>query len=120
MKIAITSSANNLAAAVDSRFGRAQMFILYDDQSQQFTVIDNKQNYNQVQGAGIQAGQTVVDSGAEALISGNVGPKAFQVLRAAGIKIYIAAEQMSVQEALDALGHNKLTEASAANVEAHW
>ena len=40
-----------------------------------------------VQGAGIQAAQTVIGRGAEALITGFCGPKAFRVLTAAKVQV---------------------------------
>ena len=85
MKIAFTTSGQDLAAELDPRFGRAKNFLIYDTETKHFEVIDNQQNLNAAQGAGIQAGQTIVKSGATALVTGHVGPKAYQVLAAAGI-----------------------------------
>ena len=79
----------------------------------------NKQNFEAVQGAGIQAAQNVAKLGAEAVITGNVGPKAFKVLAANKIRIY-SAQQMSVEEAYKAFLAGKLTEMEEPNVEGHW
>ena len=63
----------------------------------------------------------MVDTGAEAVITGNVGPKAFRTLQAAGIKIYLCPEEsVTVQEALDRYNKGELTEVSEANVSGHW
>ena len=83
MKIAITSQGPSLDSLVDPRFGRAKHFILADTEADAFTAHDNAQNLNAPQGAGIQAAQTVARLGAEAVLTGHVGPKAFAVLKAA-------------------------------------
>jgi predicted Fe-Mo cluster-binding NifX family protein len=119
MKIAITSSGENLNSAVDPRFGRAEFFILYDTADDSFSVINNEQNLNARQGAGIQAGQIIVNSGAKALVTGNCGPKAFNVLSAAGIKIYLGAKG-TIQDTIAAYKEDELTPASAPNKEGHW
>ena len=64
MKVVITSLGETLESPVDQRFGRARYFILYDTESNEWSVHDNKQNLNAAQGAGIQAGQKVVELGA--------------------------------------------------------
>jgi len=119
MKIAFTTSGTNLEAPVDSRFGRAPGFLVYDLDTGGFTVIDNGQNLNAAQGAGIQAAETVVRSGAKALVTGHCGPKAFRVLSAAGVKVF-TAEGLTVAEALNQFRAGTLTEALAADVEGHW
>ena len=119
MKIAFTTSGNSLEAPLDSRFGRAQKFLIYDLEEKSIEIMDNEQNLNAAQGAGIQAAQSVVRSGAKILITGNCGPKAFHVLSAAGISIYNSAAA-TVAEALEQYLAVKLTAASAANVEGHW
>lgn len=119
MKIAITTSGNDLKSSLDQRFGRAQSFLIYDLEKESFTVIDNKQNLSAAQGAGIQAAETVADQDVDALLTGHCGPKAFRVLQAAGIKVYNTSAK-TVQEALDLFKQNKLTEAKSADVEGHW
>jgi predicted Fe-Mo cluster-binding NifX family protein len=119
MKIALTTSGSNLNAPLDSRFGRAPKFLIYDMERKNFEVIDNTQNLNAAQGAGIQSAQNIARQGAKALVTGHCGPKAFRVLESAGIKIYNTSAA-TVQEALDLYIAGKLTEAASADVEGHW
>ncbi|MDY0189825.1 MAG: NifB/NifX family molybdenum-iron cluster-binding protein [Desulfuromonas sp.] len=119
MKIAISTSGSTLDAPIDSRFGRAVRFLVYDTEQKTFSMVENEQNLNAAQGAGIQAAKTVVDSGAQAVISGHCGPKAFTVLSSAGIAIY-HCETGTIQEALEQYASGKLQPAKDANVEGHW
>ncbi|OQY19685.1 MAG: dinitrogenase iron-molybdenum cofactor biosynthesis protein [Desulfobacteraceae bacterium 4572_35.1] len=119
MKIAISTSGTTLDAPIDPRFGRAVRFLVYDLEQNNFTLVDNEQNLNATQGAGIQAAKTVVDCGAQAIISGHCGPKAFQVLSAAGIAIY-HSDGSTVAEALEQYNNGQLQAATDANVEGHW
>jgi len=119
MKIVLTTSGNDLNAPLDSRFGRAPKFLVYDLDTGTYEVVDNQQNLNATQGAGIQSAQTVASLGAQALITGHCGPKAFRVLFAAGIKIF-NTDAATVAEALDRYRSGKLIEASVADVEGHW
>jgi predicted Fe-Mo cluster-binding NifX family protein len=119
MKIAVTSAGKELTSAIDPRFGRAAYFILVDPESMEYQVVDNKQNFDLPQGAGIQAGKTIVDSHADVLITGNCGPKAFRVLEQAGIKVITAAEGM-VKDAVMQYKNGELKPARGANVEGHW
>ncbi|MEA2012957.1 MAG: NifB/NifX family molybdenum-iron cluster-binding protein [Verrucomicrobiota bacterium] len=119
MKIAITAQGKDLDSKIDLRFGRTKYFLLIDTETEEFEVLDNKQNLNAAQGAGIQAGQTIIDSKAEALVSGNCGPKAFTVLNAGKVKIY-TVKDMTVKEALDKFNAGELEITDSANVDAHW
>jgi predicted Fe-Mo cluster-binding NifX family protein len=119
MKIALTTSGKDLNAPLDSRFGRAPQFLIYDLEAGTFEVVDNDQNLNASQGAGIQSAQNIARLGAKALVTGHCGPKAFRVLQAAGIKIYNTSAA-TVAEAIDQYRTGKLTEAAAADVEGHW
>ena len=74
MLIALTAIEESLQAEVDSRFGRAKKFMIYDIEKGTYSFIDNKQNLNSPQGAGIQSAQNVVETGAEAVITGHCGP----------------------------------------------
>ncbi len=118
MKIAFTTSGDNLEAPLNPSFGRAPKFLIYDLEIDNFTVIDNNQNLNAAQGAGVQSGQTVANSGAQCLISGHCGPKAFRVLSTAGIKIYYC-DAVSVGAALALFREGKLSEALSPDVDGH-
>ena len=119
MKIAITATGKDMASSVDPRFGRAKYFVVVDTDTNESAAHDNAQNLNAAQGAGIQAGETVARLGVQAVVTGNVGPKAFRTLHAAGIKVYLC-KPMTVAEALKRFKAGELKEASAANVEGHW
>ena len=119
MKILVTAKGKQTSDEVDPRFGRAKFFILVDTETNETSAHDNSQNLNAAQGAGIQAAQSVVRLGAEAVISGNVGPNAFQALNAAGIKIYLSNDA-TVADAIRRFKAGELKEVSVANVEGHW
>ena len=87
MKVAISSSDKHLEAPVSPVFGRCADFLLVDSETMQFTALPNPA-VGASGGAGIQAAQYIVQQGAEAVASGNVGPNAMQVLLAAGIAVY--------------------------------
>jgi len=119
MKIAFTASGDSLNSRLDSRFGRAAKFLIYDLGSMTFEVVDNQQNLNAAQGAGIQSAETVARLGAKTLVTGHCGPKAFRVLNAAGIKIFNSSAP-TVAEALEEYRAGKLVQAHSADVESHW
>jgi predicted Fe-Mo cluster-binding NifX family protein len=119
LKIALTTSGSDLNAPLDSRFGRAPKFLIYDLESDSFEIVDNSQNLNAAQGAGIQSAQNIARLGVEALITGHCGPKAFSVLIKAGIKIYNSSAA-TVAQALEEYRAGKLTEAASADVDGHW
>ena len=119
MKVAVTAQGKELSSEVDPRFGRAKYFIVVDTDSGEFTAHDNSQNLNAAQGAGIQAGQNVVQLGVEAVITGNVGPKAYATLQAGNVKVYAGAKG-NVSEAVKAFKAGELQAADGANVKGHW
>lgn len=119
MKIAFTTSGDDLNASLDSRFGRAPKFLIYDLDKESFEVIDNQQNLNATQGAGIQSAEMVVRSGAKILITGHCGPKAFRVLLAAGISVY-TSQASNIAQALHEYKTGHLVKAESADVEGHW
>ncbi|MFH0779183.1 MAG: NifB/NifX family molybdenum-iron cluster-binding protein [Candidatus Eisenbacteria bacterium] len=119
MKIVFTTSGNDLNAPLDSRFGRAPKLLVYDLESGTFEVVDNQQNVNAAQGAGIQAAETVARLGAKSLVTGHCGPKAFRVLSRAGVKVFNTGAA-TVAEALEEYTSGRLQEARSADVEGHW
>ncbi|KPK75880.1 MAG: dinitrogenase iron-molybdenum cofactor biosynthesis protein [Phycisphaerae bacterium SM23_30] len=119
MRIAITAQGKELSSEIDLRFGRAKWIIVVDSKTGEFAAHDNVVNLNAMQGAGIQTGQNIAKLGAEAVITGNVGPNAFKTLYSAGVKMFLA-ENTTVREAIDAFKAGKLEEVDQANVEGHW
>ena len=113
MKIVFTVAGKGLDAPLDPRFGRCAAFLIYDLDTDTFTVEDNPLG-QAAQGAGIQAAETVVRLGGQALVSGHCGPKAFQALRAAGVTMYTTTAA-TVSEALALYSEGKLTEAAGAD-----
>jgi len=119
MKVAVSSQGPLLESAVDQRFGRAAWFIVADTETGAFSAVENAQNLNAAQGAGIQSASTVANQGVEAVLTGHCGPKAFRVLESAGVRLYLGV-QGRVSEALEQLKAGALKEAAKADVEGHW
>ncbi|MEN8905552.1 MAG: NifB/NifX family molybdenum-iron cluster-binding protein [Clostridiales bacterium] len=99
MKICVSSTGDNMGSILDQRFGRTAFFIIVDSETMDFKVIDNEAAKTSG-GAGIMSSQKVVEEGAEAVITGNVGPNAMKVLKAANIKI-IKGLSVSVKENIE-------------------
>jgi predicted Fe-Mo cluster-binding NifX family protein len=99
--IAITSEGPTLEGLIDPRFGRAAGFIVIDPLSLKFEYVPNGEAQVRAQGAGIQAAETVARKGVTAVLTGYVGPKAFQALTAAGIQVAQDLENITVREAVD-------------------
>jgi predicted Fe-Mo cluster-binding NifX family protein len=114
MKIAISVDGNCMSAQVDPRFGRARGFLLLDRESTQSEYIDNP-NIDASGGAGIQTAQMLAGRGAEAVITGNIGPNAFRVLDAAGIVVYTGASG-TARESLQAYKEGRLSKSATASV----
>lgn len=119
MKIAITARGGNSQELVDTRFGRAKCILIYDDKSSSWQSFDNQVNLNAAQGAGIQTAQHIVDLGADVVVTGNCGPKAFRVLSAGEIAVY-SCTSVTAEEALQLFLKNELKQLTDANVEEHW
>jgi predicted Fe-Mo cluster-binding NifX family protein len=119
MRIAISSQDKDLNANLDPRFGRAAYFIIVDPETMAFEVVENSQNLNLSQGAGIQAGKTIADNKVDVLITGHCGPKAFKVLQGAGVKIVTGAGG-TVADAIAQFNSGELETSTEADVDGHW
>ncbi|MBN1694451.1 NifB/NifX family molybdenum-iron cluster-binding protein [candidate division WOR-3 bacterium] len=106
MKICITSQGDNLDAEVDSRFGRANYFLIVNTDKMDFESIQNPYT-GAGGGAGIQAAQFVANKAVEAVITGNTGPNAFQVLKEAGLSV-ISGVSGSVKSAIEKYKNGEL------------
>lgn len=119
MRIAISSEGADLTSRVDPRFGRAKYFIIYDTETKEMEVVGNEQNFQAAQGAGIQSAQNVARQNVQMVISGNLGPKAYMTLSAAGIKAALWANG-TVSQAIALAESGELKPTDGANVQGHW
>jgi predicted Fe-Mo cluster-binding NifX family protein len=119
MKVVFTTSGDSLDSPLDTRFGRAPKFLIYDLDAETFEVIDNQDNVAMAHGAGVQSAGMVARLAPSAIVTGHCGPKAFSVLSAAGIKIH-TSDAATVAEALEQYRSGQLSQAVASNVGGHW
>ena len=106
MKIAVSATAPHLDAVLDPRLGRCQYFLIVDTESMEFEAIENPA-IMAPGGAGIQAAQLIVEKSVEAVVTGNCGPNAFQVLSSAGIPVLVGASG-SIREAIESYKRGEL------------
>ena len=106
MNICITSQSGSLDAEIDQRFGRAAYFLIVDADNLECESIQNP--YIQAGGgAGIQAAQFVANKNIETVITGNIGPNSFKVLKEAGLNI-ISGVSGSVKTAVEKYNKGEL------------
>jgi predicted Fe-Mo cluster-binding NifX family protein len=117
MKICVTSEGSSLDSKVDPRFGRCQHFIIVDTDTLEFEEIENP-NIESMGGAGIQSAQLVAAKKIKAVLTGNVGPNAFQTLQAAGIEIFTGASG-TVKEAIEKYKKGEFKAVSGPSVGSH-
>ena len=117
MKIVVSSQGASLDAASSTVFGRCPTFVFVDTDTMEFDAMPNPA-MSQGGGAGIQAAQFVVNQGAQAVLSGHLGPNAFDVLNAAGVPGYLIPEG-TVRQAVEGYSAGELAPMAGANVAAH-
>ena len=108
LKIALTSDKGTIDDNLDLRFGRSSYFLIYDLNSGEFESVNNK-GASSSGGAGIAAAQQLIDEGVEAVITGNVGPNAYQLLKDTNIKVY-KGEEVSLNLLIDKYKKEELEE----------
>lgn len=119
MKVAISAERPGADSLLDSRFGRAGYFVIYDSKRGLFSCLENSKSLEAAQGAGIQTADNVLKAGVDAVITGHCGPKAFNVLQKAGVKVYLC-KNTTVKEALNLLKEKRLEPSSEPDVAGHW
>ncbi len=111
MKIVCTSKGDSSNSEIDPRFGRASYFVIFDDESKTFQSVDNTSVGAASHGAGLRAAQTLLDFQPDVLITGNgPGGKAGSILERLPMRIFVGADGMTVQQALDAFASGNLRE----------
>lgn len=86
MKIGVSAQSGTLESAVESRFGRCPYGIVVDSETMEFDAFANE-NASGPGGAGPRTVQEFVNRGAQAILTGRVGPNAQEALNASGMDI---------------------------------
>lgn len=115
MKICVTSQGDSLDSQVDPRFGRCQYFIIVDTDTLKSEAIKNP-NIDAMGGAGVQSGQFVAGKQVNVLLTGNVGPNAFQTLQAGGVEVIVGVSG-SIKEVVEKYKKGELKPADKPSVE---
>jgi len=117
MKIAVTSVGTTMDCQVDPLFGRAACFAIIDTNSETTEFIANDAASGSG-GVGIAAAKTIIDAGAQIVLTGNCGPNAHRTLEAAGIGLYVGVKG-TVKEAIEQFKAGNFNQTSAPNAKPH-
>ena len=118
MKVAVSAVGTDLDAPVDIRFGRCQHFIIVDSDTLEFEAIKNP-NIGLMSRAGMQSGKMMAERGVQAILTGDIGPNAFQTLSDAGIQV-IAGATGIVREAVQRFKGGQLQPVTKATVAEYF
>lgn len=101
MKVAITSTGDNLESKLDQRFGRCGYFIIYDTESKATEFIPNP-NKDAQEGAGPASVQLVASRDVQKIISGEFGIKIKTLLDSLKIQMIVLKQpDKSIREIID-------------------
>lgn len=117
MKIVISATGNKKESLLDKRFGRCDFFQIYDTESDSYEVVTNS-GVAASGGAGIKAASQMIDANANVVITGNLGPNAFELLEKANVKAF-SCEVVPITKAIELFQKNMLTEISNAGSAHH-
>ena len=118
MKIALSVTGNNLDAMVDSRFGRCPYFVVVDVDTLEFEAVPNV-SQSMGHGAGVQAAQTITSRGIRAVLTGNMGPNAYQAFSVSGVRV-ITGVSGTVRQAVMKYKNGEFKEAGFPTVRGHF
>lgn len=117
MMVVVTANGADLDAPASPVFGRCPTYIFVDTATMEFEAVENPA-IAATGGAGIQAAQFVVERGAQAVVTGNTGPNAFNVFRVANVPVYLFGGG-TVRQAVDAYKAGRLSASGGASAQAH-
>ncbi len=119
MILVIPVSEKEISTEVESRFGRAPYFLVYDTENENYDFIENEQALNSAVGAGIQSARHIINAKADVLLTSHCGPKAFKALAAAEVDIYTGVSG-KVMDVIKDFKDNKFTKSASPDVDGHW
>ena len=107
MKIILPVNEKSMKVNVNSSFGRANYFLLYNSKTKEQLYLENIAQFSSG-GAGIKAAQIIVDSGANVVLTERCGENAANVLKKAGVALYQVNENTKVEKAINDFLQDKL------------
>lgn len=114
MKIAISCVGKLEEDLLDQRFGRCSYFQIYNVDTKEFISIENEGKFSNG-GAGIKAAQQLLDNNIEVIITGKMGPNAFEIMERADVKVY-KCNSIPVNEVINLYNNNELFQIESAGV----
>jgi len=117
MKIVVSATGKNAESNLDKRFGRCDYFQIFDMETKEMKVLENE-GAKSSGGAGIAAASQVIEEGVDVIITGNLGPNAYELVEKAGIKAY-SCDILPVLKAIEMFEKKQLTEISVAGNAHH-
>lgn len=115
-RVAVSSAGESLESPVDPRFGRCPYFVIFEDGQAHRAVGNSGRALGN--GAGIQAAQQVLDLGVDTVVTGDIGPNAFRVLAAGGVRMFVKCTG-TVGSAMQAYREGALREAASSTSPGH-
>ncbi len=112
-KVVIASESKSVDGLVSATFERCRYFIVYNLATKKFKALANP--YFNEFNAGDKAAQFIADRAEEAVISGNMGPLAYQTLENSNIHVYLVPK-MSVRNAVKRFLEGKLVHMESQNL----
>ena len=109
LKVAVSATGEGLDSPVSPRFGRCPYYVIVDTETMAFEAMPNA-SMGAPSGAGIAAAQAVAQKGVDAVLTGNFGPNASQVLAQVGVEMVTGATG-SVRQAVESFKNGALTAA---------
>ena len=103
MKYLVAATAASLDAKVHKRFGHADVFLVVDSETFEFTAVKGVGHEEPHHGIGRFDGK-----GIKRVIVGNIGPEAFKNVQAVGWDVYLC-HNMTVREAIEKVQSGKLS-----------
>lgn len=111
MKIAFTSSGTTWESIIDPRFGRTEYIVIFDEESQELSAVDNSSVKKEAHGAGTATSQRVFELSPDVLITGNgPGDNASTALKHLKIKILVNAHELTLRQAYEKYKNGELKE----------
>ena len=118
MKAVVSAQRPDIDALVDPRFGRAPWLVVVDVESGAWSAHANDAEGER--NAGLAAAATAIELGADAVVTGNVGPNAHHVLTTRGLGVHQAGNGVTVRDAVAALADGRLAGLAAPSVAGGW